>query len=167
MHEEETYFVWRLIHDKIGEKVSVRRQIGRGKPASPGMQWMEIGPDDIDEAVGVTVSIDPEPATSKIVDERYANEMVKAGFWGIDQAIAHVGGNPDESRRSREMDRFRQTPMYTSYKDEQLMRRLRQGQLLEDQKMAVAQAGILPGMDPLAAAMGWSHAMAPGPGPAQ
>lgn len=164
MHEEETYFAWRMITEKIGEPVAVRRQISRGKPATPGAQWMEITPEDLEEGVGVTVSIDPEPATSKIVDERYAGEMVERGFWGIDQAIAHVGGNPDEVRRSKEMDRFRNTPMYTSYKDRQLMRRLQQGELLEEQKMAVAQAGVLPGQDPMAAMLGWGQPMAPGGG---
>ena len=154
MFEEETYFVSHVIVNKIKETVWVRRQINQGKPADPGMQWMGIGPDDLDEAVGVRVTLDPEPATSKIVEERYVGELLDRGLMSEDQAMAYLHLNPDEVRIGKIMDRWRKEGWYIATMDRMAMQRIRRGDILAERVLQVAQQGLMPGMDQLAAMQG-------------
>ena len=161
LYEDVTYFLWDLIVNKIEEKVWVRRQIASGRPSNPGNQWLGAGPEDLDEAVGVKWTVDPEPATSKIVDERYVGERLQQGTMSLDQAIAYMGDNPDEVRLGKFIDRLRNEGFYVQYVNEQVLRELRRGDLLKQAQEAAAQSGILPGMDPLMAAQLLTQ-MAPG-----
>lgn len=151
-YEEATYFMWELICNRVKEKVWVRTSPVAGQPNSPTMQWLGAGPDDLDEAVGVIWVIDPEPATSKIVDERYVGERLQQGTMSLDQAIAYLGDNPDEVRLGKVLDRLRNEPFYTQYVNEQVMRKLRRGDLLKQAADAMAQTGLVPGMPPQLAA---------------
>jgi hypothetical protein len=150
---QETYFVMELIQTKVKETIWVRRSLAPGAVATPEAQWIGMGPDDMQQAVGIRWTLDPEPATSKIVESRWVIELVNAGLLSEDQAMAHLGFNPDEVREGKAMDRIRKEPWYTKAVDDRLTRRLQRGDLLKVAADAASQSGLLPGMDPMLASM--------------
>ncbi len=151
--EQESYFVIHLIQNVIKEKVWVRRSLAPGAVARPADQWIGMGPEDLEAAVGIRWTLDPEPATSKIVEARWIAELLQAGLISKEIGMAHLGFNPDEVREGQIRDQVRNEPWYKQFVQEQLLRKLRRFDIMKQAATAATQSGVLPGMDPMLANM--------------
>lgn len=117
MLEELTRFLWHLVRTKIKEDVWVFSD-------HEGGGFIKAGPMDLTNGVVVTWKIDPEMPSAKLIEGRYWDEQVKAGFASKDQAIKEQGRNPDEVREGIAMDRMRTTPWYQSAQDRLVLEQL-------------------------------------------
>lgn len=131
-------FMWKLIRTVVEENVWVYRQSEAGG-------WLCAGKDDLADTVAMSVHLDPEQPSAKLIETRYWNERVQGGTCSLDQAIEGQGGSPDEVNRGKAVDRMRKTDWYIKLQDQAV---LDQGGLgdLTKQAQQIAQTGILPGM---------------------
>jgi len=130
---------WLLEHD-IKERVYVwsgtpdakqERKTGRGS-------WLSInGKDDLDGVHTYTVKLDPETPSNKLLEQRYWEAMVRAGFASHYQAINGMGGNPDEVEEQELLWEMKRDPAVR----EQLKTNIFKALGTMDQKLLMGQRG--------------------------
>jgi hypothetical protein len=101
-----------LIENRVREKVYVygsvptegqRRGTGRGS-------WLSLGPEDTNGAHVYDVLLDADTPSNKLLDQRYWEAMVKAGFCSVPYAIEQQGLNPDEVEEEQLLWEMKQDP---------------------------------------------------------
>lgn len=150
MLEQKTRFLWHLVTDVIGEKVYVHYSGQKDqKTGRRYAEWLGAGPEDLSPPVPVAWTISVAQPTGKIMELRYFEGMVNAGFMSQDQAIEAQGGSPSEVRRQRRLEEMRQEPWYKELEKQRILEELQRGDLVRQAAEAAAQSGVLPGMDPM------------------
>lgn len=145
---EITLFMWHLIADVIGERVYVYYEGPTGPSGSAG-KWVSASPDEVKPAVRPRWSITIDQPSTLLMDSRYHDEQVKAGFESQDMAVEAQGRNPNEVRRGRILDELRVDPWYKELMKQKVVKEeLGRGDLLRIAAEHAAQTGVLAGMDP-------------------
>lgn len=141
---------WLIVH-KVKDTVWLYAA-PKADPEQPGGKvgggWIGVGPDDITKfPVKVTVQIDPDRATAKLVEGQYWAQQYAAEMTDLDTAIRAQGRDPLLVRQGRTKDRIRKSDWYMAWEDEQVTDAMGMGNLLAKSKLAqmVAQTGGLPG----------------------
>ena len=141
LYAEVTRFLWHLIRTVIGEAVWVQRD-------AEGSGFLNLGPDDVSDTVGVKWELNPERPTDKLVQQRYWHERLEKGTTCRDMAIEGLGDNPDEVRRGQAMDRIRAGAAYQKLQELMVFQEVGKGDAiaLAGRATQIAQAGGLPGL---------------------
>lgn len=122
--EQVVRLMWLIVRTKVKDTIWVHEGSSEKKQ---GDGWLSAGPEDLTDGVKLTVTIDPKRASAELMQLRYHAEMVKDGFESLDDAIEAMGGNPDEVRLGRAMDRLRQAPWYIALQDKQVFQEFARG----------------------------------------
>lgn len=131
-----TRFGWRLVKDKLKERVWV---------ASGGGGWLALGPADLERGVSMRWALNPERPTAKLVENRYWSERLSNKTAHLDQVIEALGDNPDEVREGILMDEVRATQEYRDMAMQRAFQKIGRGDLLQQalaaRRLALSQAG--------------------------
>jgi hypothetical protein len=146
MLDDLTAFLWHMVRYKIKETVWVRRSLGKTEEGK--LQWIGIGPDELQESLYYEWHLDPEQAAAKLIQSRWLSELVQAHRLGRDQAIEAEGNNQDEVRRSIALDELRGSPIYKVTQHLRIFQGLGRGDLMRKAAELAQAMGTLPGMPP-------------------
>lgn len=151
-----------LIERCIGETVYVwdERQPVKGRRSNKA-GWLGLGPDDVNGVYRYKVVLDPQTPSNKIMEQRYWEGMVKAGFATPEDAINAMGGNPDEVERGLLLGKVKAHP---SVQEQIVQRAFQRLGTVEQQKVQQVQGPQGMGADPLAALGNMGQVFAPGQG---
>lgn len=145
MYEELSYFSEELLRRKFPKEkvwvfVSDKAKTG----------YVGLSAKDVDDAVQITVELDPEGPTGKLIDQRYYQAMVEAKFMGPTQAILAQGGNPEEVQEDFDTEALRSDPRVVQFRLNQQAQAMGLGRLMQlarqaDQVVATGQPPNGPG----------------------
>lgn len=144
----QTEKMWSLIREHAGEKVWVFYGGQGGTTASEQAraEYIGFGPKDLERPMHIAWEVQAQLPTDEMIMARYAHERLSAGTWGKDEAVAYMGDNPDEIRRSIARDEIRQSEAYKKWLYNEVFMLAGRGDMLQkaQQAMARAQFGALP-----------------------
>jgi hypothetical protein len=142
----QTDKMWDLIREHAGEKVWVFYGGGASASEQAKAEYIGFGPKDLDRPMHIKWEVQAQMPTDEMIMARYAHERLAAGTWGKDEAVAYMGDNPDEIRRSVARDEIRKSDAYKKWLYNEVFMEAGRGDLLQkaQQAMARAQYGALP-----------------------
>lgn len=131
--KSDTELMWHLIEAKVREPVWVETQ---GKATG----HISLGPADLEDAVSIKWSINPEHPSAQLVEDRVWHERLGRGTASWAEVIEARGANPDEVRQGLFEDMMRASPEYIGWKKKLTFESAGFGELL---KMAEATDEVL------------------------
>ena len=142
----QTEKLWTLVRERAQEKVWVFYSGDDNNPSG----YLGLGPDDFEKPMQVRWEVQAQLPTHEMIIATSAHEPHAAGTSGKDQAVAYLGDNPDEIRRSIARDRIRSSPQYQQWLDAQVFMLAGRGDMLAKAGEAeqLAQSGVMPGLPP-------------------
>ena len=146
MLKGQTDKMWDLIREHAGEKVWVFYGGGASASEQAKAEYIGFGPKDLERPMHIKWEVQAQMPTDEMIMARYAHERLAAGTWGKDEAVAYMGDNPDEIRRSVARDEIRKSDAYKKWLYNEVFMEAGRGDLLQkaQQAMARAQYGALP-----------------------
>tara|TARA_Y100000034_G_scaffold58288_1_gene71074 strand:- start:514 stop:2376 length:1863 start_codon:yes stop_codon:yes gene_type:complete len=151
--EEQRLFCEDVVRDNIKEKLWVF-------DSEKSKMWLGIGPQELETPMIGRAVLEPDAATTKLVEQRMLHEREKNGSLGMDQVIQRMGDNPHEVRIARKLHALRQSPIYEQLSNAALLAYLGSGDLeaLTIQAEQMIRTGEVPGQRGMVAGGGESIA---------